>query len=117
MHSSYAILLFCAKNHEGRPGREGLEQGGVCHNGQTEAGISLQKQIKEQSILINGKAAKAGNKLNIKDKVQVTLEPPKELQIEAENIPLDILYEDEDIIVINKPKQMVVHPDITLARL
>ncbi len=70
----------------------------------------LQKQIKEQSILINGKAAKAGNKLNIKDKVQVTLEPPKELQIEAENIPLDILYEDEDIIVINKPKQMVVHP-------
>ena len=70
----------------------------------------LQKQIKEQSILINGKAAKAGNKLNIKDKVQVTLESPKELQIEAENIPLDILYEDEDIIVINKPKQMVVHP-------
>ena len=70
----------------------------------------LQKKIKEQSILINGKAAKAGNKLNIKDKVQVTLESPKELQIEAENIPLDILYEDEDIIVINKPKQMVVHP-------
>ena len=47
MHSSYAILLFCAKNHEGQPGREGLEQGGVCHDGQTEAGISLQKQIKE----------------------------------------------------------------------
>lgn len=70
----------------------------------------LQRQIKEQSILINGKAAKAGNKLNLKDRIQVTLEPPKELQIEAENIPLDILYEDEDIIVINKPKQMVVHP-------
>ncbi|RKI39853.1 RluA family pseudouridine synthase [bacterium D16-51] len=70
----------------------------------------LQKQIKEQSILVNGKAAKAGNKLNLKDRIQVTLEPPKELQIEAENIPLDILYEDEDIIVINKPKQMVVHP-------
>ncbi len=70
----------------------------------------LQKQIKEQSVLVNRKTAKAGIKLNPSDKVQITLKPPKELRIEAENIPLDILYEDEDIIVINKPKQMVVHP-------
>lgn len=70
----------------------------------------LQKQIKEQSVLVNGKAVKASIKLNLDDKVQITMEPPKELQIKAENIPLDILYEDEDIIVINKPKQMVVHP-------
>lgn len=70
----------------------------------------LQKQIKEQFVFINGKPAKAGIKLNTADRVQITLEPPKELEIAAENIPLDILYEDEDIIVINKPKQMVVHP-------
>lgn len=70
----------------------------------------LQKQIKEQFVFVNEKPAKAGIKLNTADKIQVILEPPKELQIEAENIPLDVLYEDEDIIVINKPKQMVVHP-------
>ncbi len=70
----------------------------------------LQKQIKEQKALVNGKKAKAGSKLNCNDTVQITIGPPKELSVEAENIPLDILYEDEDIIVINKPKQMVVHP-------
>ena len=42
--------------------------------------------------------------------VSITIEPPRELEILPEDIPLDILYEDEDIIVINKPKQMVVHP-------
>mgnify|MGYP002962191792 CR=1 FL=1 len=55
-------------------------------------------------------AAKAGNKLNESDEIYMVLEPPKELSVEPEDIPLDILYEDEDIIVINKPKQMVVHP-------
>ncbi|MDD7403055.1 MAG: RluA family pseudouridine synthase [Butyribacter sp.] len=70
----------------------------------------LQKRIKEGKVLVNGKNAKAGNKLSQNDCVVITLEPPKELAIEPENIPLDILFEDEDIIVINKPKQMVVHP-------
>lgn len=70
----------------------------------------LQKQIKEQLVLVNQRVAKAGNKLNGNDLVQITIEPPKELLVEPEDIPLDILYEDEDIIVINKPKQMVVHP-------
>lgn len=70
----------------------------------------LQKQIKENHVTVNGKPAKAGNKLNESDEVYMVLEPPKELSVEPEDIPLDILYEDEDIIVINKPKQMVVHP-------
>ena len=70
----------------------------------------LQKQIKSGHVLVNCRDAKAGCKLNDGDKIQIMLEPPKELSVEPENIPLDILYEDEDIIIINKPKQMVVHP-------
>lgn len=61
-------------------------------------------------MLVNDKKAKAGLKLTNGDHIILYHEPPKELSIEPENIPLDILYEDEDIIVINKPKQMVVHP-------
>ena len=70
----------------------------------------LQKKIKEGNVLVNQKVSKAGLKLEKMDLVTVFWEPPKELSIEPEDIPLDILYEDEDIIVINKPKQMVVHP-------
>ena len=55
----------------------------------------LQKRIKEGKVLVNGKNAKAGNKLSQNDCVVITLEPPKELAIEPENIPLDILFEDE----------------------
>ena len=67
----------------------------------------LQKKIKEGKVLVNDKKAKAGLKLTNGDHIILYHEPPKELSIEPENIPLDILYEDEDIIVINKPKQMV----------
>ena len=79
----------------------------------------LQKKIKEGKVLVNDKKAKAGLKLTNGDHIILYHEPPKELSIEPENIPLDILYEDEDIIVINKPKQMVVHrhPDIIPVRL
>ncbi|MBR1742761.1 MAG: RluA family pseudouridine synthase [Lachnospiraceae bacterium] len=70
----------------------------------------LQKLIKDEKILVNDKKAKSGYKVEAGDRILVFLESPKELEIVAEDIPLDILYEDEDIIVINKPKQMVVHP-------
>lgn len=70
----------------------------------------IQKQIKDGFVIVNGKPAKSGYKLGTGECVQITVEPPKELKIEPENIPLDIIYEDSDIIVINKPKQMVVHP-------
>lgn len=70
----------------------------------------IQKQIKDGLVGVNGKPAKSGYKLDVEDCVRITVEPPKELKIEPENIPLDIIYEDSDIIVINKPKQMVVHP-------
>lgn len=70
----------------------------------------LQKHIKEGKVLLEEKKTKAGAKLADGNIVSVTIDEPEELNIEPENIPLDILYEDNDIIVINKPKQMVVHP-------
>ncbi len=70
----------------------------------------LQRQIKDGGVLVDGRAAKAGNKLKPGSAVAITITPPRELEILPQDIPLDILYEDEDIIVLNKPKQMVVHP-------
>lgn len=70
----------------------------------------LQRQIREEGVLVDGRAAKAGNKLKPGSAVSIAIAPPKELEILPQDIPLDILYEDRDIIVLNKPKQMVVHP-------
>lgn len=70
----------------------------------------IQKNIKDGKVSVNGKTVKSGYKLNVGDEVILIIEPLEELTIEPENIPLDIIYEDSDIIVINKPKQMVVHP-------
>lgn len=70
----------------------------------------LQKLIKEGYIKVNGKPVKSNYRLVLGDRVNVILPEAKEPDIAAENIPLDILYEDQDIIIVNKPKQMVVHP-------
>lgn len=70
----------------------------------------IQKQIKECNILVNGSKTKAGYKICASDTIRVYETPAEELEIKPENIPLDIIYEDNDIIVINKPKRMVVHP-------
>ena len=70
----------------------------------------LQKLLKEQGITVNGKTIKANYKIQEKDLVQISLPDLSEPDILPENIPLDILYEDEDVLVVNKPKGMVVHP-------
>lgn len=71
----------------------------------------LQKLIKDGCISVNGKlAAKPGLKLTKGNTVEVMLPAPEELSVEPEDIPLDILYEDGDVIVVNKPKGMIVHP-------
>lgn len=70
----------------------------------------IQKQIKDRLVTVNKKAVKSNYKLNVGDVLE--LEEPKLLEpdITAENIPLDILYEDSDLLIVNKPKGMVVHP-------
>ena len=70
----------------------------------------IQKIIKDGHVTVNQKPVKANYRLSFGDRVEVTLPEAKEPDIEPENIPLDILYEDQDIIMVNKPKQMVVHP-------
>lgn len=71
----------------------------------------LQKLILEGKILVNGKAEKASYKTKENDVIEIPETIiPKEIELKAEDIPIDIIYEDEDIIVVNKPKGMVVHP-------
>lgn len=70
----------------------------------------LQKMIKEGSVLVNGAPVKSSYRAAAEDEVRLFLPPSVEPDVKAENIPLDILYEDSDVIVINKPKGMVVHP-------
>ncbi len=70
-----------------------------------------QQIIQQGHVMVNEKIAKANRRLKMDDCVQVQFQQPtEELKAEAENIPLDIIYEDKDIIVINKARGMVVHP-------
>lgn len=71
---------------------------------------ALQKAIQNGRVLINGKAVKSSYKVMEHDEIYFEPEELREPDIIAQNIPVDILYEDQDIIVVNKPKQMVVHP-------
>ncbi len=83
--------------------------------GQNEGQVSrsrIQRLILEGGVLVNGVARRANHKLSSGDVVEMVLEPPQELEVEAENIPLDIVYQDGDICVVNKPKGMVVHPAV-----
>ena len=70
----------------------------------------VQKLIKENKVFVNGKNEKESYKIKVNDNITIQIEEPKSSKLEAQDIPLDIIYEDNDIIVINKPKGMVVHP-------
>ena len=69
-----------------------------------------QKLIKDGKVTVNGKAQKESYKVKENDEIKVIIEEPKQASIEAEEIPLDIVYEDDYIVVVNKQKGMVVHP-------
>ena len=69
-----------------------------------------QKLLEEGCVLRCGKLGKKNDKLNPGDEIQVTIPEPKPIDIVPKQIPLDIVYEDEDVLVINKPKGLVVHP-------
>lgn len=70
----------------------------------------IQKLIKEQQIFVNDKPIKANYKTTLNDTIRMVIPDLTEPDIVPEDIPLDILYEDADILVVNKPKGMVVHP-------
>lgn len=70
----------------------------------------IQKCIKDSAVSVNGKPQKAGYRLRVDDEIVFAIPEAVPPAIEAENIPLDILFEDEDLLIVNKPKGMVVHP-------
>ena len=70
----------------------------------------IQKLIEDGKVLVNEKKAKASYKPVEGDKILVTIEQKPQLDLKAQKIPVPVIYEDNDIIVVNKPKGMVVHP-------
>jgi len=81
----------------------------------TEAGKNysrsyIQKLFDEGLVIVNGVVRKKNYKLSVGDVVEIRIPPVKEIELEGENIPLDIVYEDKYIIALNKPPGMVVHP-------
>jgi 23S rRNA pseudouridine1911/1915/1917 synthase len=70
----------------------------------------IQQLISDQSILVDGRPTKPSYKIKGKEKITIQVPPLEELSLEPENIPLDILYEDSDLLVVNKKAGMVVHP-------
>ena len=70
----------------------------------------LQHLIENGEVKVNGLLKKNNYKLKVNDKVEITIPNPVGLNVEPEDLPLDILYEDNDVIVINKPQGMIVHP-------
>lgn len=78
-----------------------------------DSGLSrsfLQKLLKEGQITVGEKAAKSNYKVRENDRIHLEIPDSSEPDIVPEDIPLDILYEDEDVLIVNKPKGMVVHP-------
>lgn len=70
----------------------------------------LQRLIKEGQVTVNGEPAKSGQRLRAGDRVSLVVPPPQPLALEAEAIPLKILYEDDDLLVLDKPPGLTVHP-------
>jgi len=70
----------------------------------------LQRLIDEADVLVNGRAVKSSYKLHLNDEIEVELTPPPSASFAPENIPLDIIHEDDELIVVNKPAGIVVHP-------
>ena len=70
----------------------------------------IQKLLKEEKILVNGKSVKSSYKVQENDSINVTVPEPVTAKIEPEKMDIDILYEDDDFLIVNKPKNLVVHP-------
>ena len=70
----------------------------------------IQKLIEEGAILVNGLKKKISYKVNLNDKIDIDIPEAKETDLKPQNIPIEVIYEDDDIIVVNKPKGLVVHP-------
>ncbi|CAM3411758.1 RluA family pseudouridine synthase [Aeromicrobium ponti] len=70
----------------------------------------VQQWIKDGNVLVNGQKPKTNYKSTVNDQIEITIPEPEELDVVPEEMNLDIYYEDQDVLVVNKPKGMVVHP-------
>lgn len=82
----------------------------LCAKAEGLSRSRIQQLLEEGNVEVNQVKAKANYKVKVNDEIVMRQNDDVELGVQAENIPLDIRYEDEDVIVINKPKGMVVHP-------
>lgn len=84
----------------------------ICENLEDKTRSSIQKQIANGDVLVNDKIIAKNYKMNTGDKVVITMLEPEILDVVAQDIPIEIVYEDDDLLVVNKPKGMVVHPAV-----
>lgn len=82
----------------------------IAENSPVSSRSYLRRIFDSGDVIVNGKAVRASYKLKAGDEIVLTLPPVKVLEAAPQDIPLDIVYEDEDLLVINKPRGMVVHP-------
>ena len=82
----------------------------ICKLDTSLTRVAVQRMIDNGNILVNGKKTKQSYKLKKGDKITIEPETAVEIELKPEEIPLDIIYEDNDILVVNKEKGMVVHP-------
>lgn len=72
--------------------------------------VAVQRMIDEGNILVNGKKVRTSYKVSLGDVITIEKEEPKETDILPQEMPLNVVYEDDDILIVNKEKGMVVHP-------
>lgn len=82
----------------------------ICEQNQEISRSMLQKLLKNNQVTVNGKPVSKSYKISNGDEISLEIPEPVELDVLPENIPIEIVYEDEDLLVVNKPKGMVVHP-------
>ena len=71
---------------------------------------AIQKLIEKGNVRVNDAISKKSYRIEAGDVIEIDVPEPEEISVSPENIPLDVVYEDDDLIVVNKPKGMVVHP-------
>ena len=99
-------LLFCPEPEDAGSRLDAF----LALNLEGKTRSAVQKLMDQGKVLVNGKAGRKNDKVKPGDSIQVEIPEPEPLELLPQDIPLDIVYEDEHLLVVNKPKGMVVHP-------
>lgn len=99
-------LLFCPEAEDAGKRLDAF----LAENMEGKTRSAIQKLMEQGKVLVNGNPGSKNYKLKAGDAIQVEVPEPEPLELLPQNIPLDIVYEDDSLLVVNKPKGMVVHP-------